>query len=315
MIRQKTPQGSVCDAFVNTNNYHNHLLEQVDALIEWKPLQQRIERLYKHRNFGRPAFPAITMFKVLLLQSWYNLSDPAAEDALSDRLSFRRFTNLSLEDKVPDHSTIHRFRDRIAPIADKLFSDVNRQLEKKNLILRKGTLVDATLIESAGRPKSGDDTPSDSDARWGGSERRQTYGYKGHIGLDQDSEIIRKAEITPANIHDSKMFEPMISGDEKMAYADKAYHSSARSTWLKEHGISNGILRRAARNNPLTPNQQARNRSLTAVRQSVEHVFGTFKRLYQWRRCRYYTLDRNRCSFLVLCTSYNLKRMLKLQAI
>ncbi len=315
MIRRESDQSSVVDAFVNTSNYRNRMLENVEHAIDWEPLRRKIERRYRKSGPGRPAFAVLILFKGLLLQQWNNLSDPGLEDALADRISFRRFVGLRLEDKVPDHSTIHKFRDRIAPIMPQLFAEINRQLAAKGLILRKGTLVDATLIQAAGRPPvSEDDTPSDPDARWGGKGDDPTYGYKGHIGLDQGSELIREVEMTPANEHDGSQFEAMISGDEEVAYADKAYASQERSIWLQQHGIEDGILFKAARGRPLTPIQKSINRELTAVRRSVEHVFGTWKRLYDWRRCRYYNLERNRCSLIVLCITYNLKRTIKLQA-
>jgi len=315
MIGQEKDQSSIVDAFVNMSNYRNRTLDAVENSIDWKPIRRKIERRYRKSGVGRPAFPVLVLFKALLIQQWNNLSDPGLEETLLDRISFRRFCGLHLEDKVPDHSTIHKFRDRIAPIIDQLFDEINRQLDAKGLILRKGTLVDATLIQAAGRPASGeDDEPSDPDATWGGKADKLTYGYKGHIGLDQESELIRRVEMTPANEHDSQQFEAMVSGDEEAAYADKAYASQERSIWLQQHGIEDGILFKAVRGRPLTPIQKQINRELTAIRRSVEHVFGTWKRLYRWRRCRHFSLKRNRCSLFVLCISYNLKRAIKLQA-
>jgi IS5 family transposase len=315
MIRRESDQSSVVDAFVNTSNYRNRMLENVERAINWEPIRNKIERCYRQSGPGKPAFPVLIMFRSLLLQQWHKLSDPGLEEALADRISFRRFVGLRLEDKVPDHSTIHKFRDRIAPIMQQLFDEINLQLEAKGLILRKGTLIDATLIQAAGCPASGeDDTPSDPDARWGGKGDDPTYGYKGHIGLDQGSELIRQVEMTPANEHDGSQFEAMISGDEEVAYADKAYASQARSIWLQQHGIEDGILFKAVRGRSLTPIQKLINGELTAIRRSVEHVFGTWKRLYHWRRCRYFNLERNRCSLIVLCISYNLKRAIKLQS-
>jgi IS5 family transposase len=256
------------------------------------------------------------LLKVVLLQQWHNLSDPAAEEAIEDRRSFRRFLGLNLDEKAPDHSTLHRFRDRIAPIMQELLAEVNRQIDAKGLILRKGTLVDATLIQAAARPapSDGNRVSADTDARWGGKENNLQFGYKGHIGLDEGSELIRQAELTPANEHDSIQFKAMISGDEESAYADKAYASQAHSDWLAEQHINDGILFKGARGHPLTDIQQGINRSLTAIRCNIEHVFGTWKRIYHWRRCRYFNYTRNRCSYLVLCIAYNLKRTLKLQA-
>jgi IS5 family transposase len=315
MIRRESQQSSVVDAFVNTSNYRNRTLEAIETAINWEPIRYKIERCYRKTGPGRPAFPVLVLFKALLLQQWNSLSDPGLEETLNDRISFRRFCGLRLEDKVPDHSTIHKFRDRIEPIMQRLLAEINRQLDAKGLILRKGTLVDATLIQAAGRPVSvKEEPPSDPDARWGGKGDDPTYGYKGHIGLDEDSELIRQADLTPANEHDGGQFEKMISGDEEWAYADKAYASQERSAWLREHGIEDGILFKAARGRPLTRIQKSLNRELTAIRRSIEHVFGTWKRIYHWRRCKYYSFGRNRCSFLVLCIAYNLKRTIKLQA-
>jgi transposase, IS5 family len=315
MIRRESQQSSVVDAFVNTSNFRNRTLDGIEAAVDWEPIRRKIERRYRKSGPGRPAFPVLVLFKALLLQKWNDLSDPGLEETLADRISFRRFCGLHLEDKVPDHSTIHRFRDRIAPIMDRLLAEIDHQLEAQGLILRKGTLVDATLIQAAARPASSeDDTSADPDARWGGKGDNPIFGYKGHIGLDQESELIRQAEFTPANEHDSTQFEAMISGDEAAAYADKAYASEERSKWLLEHKIEDGILFKGARGRSLTPIQKSINQELTAIRRNIEHVFGTWKRIYHWRRCKYYSYKRNRCDFLVLCIAYNLRRTIKLQA-
>ncbi len=314
MIRRENRQAGLADSFARPSNANPSLI-RIDRLVHWEPLRRKMESLYSKEGRGRPAFPVIMLFKAILLQNWYNLSDPAAEEAIDDRRSFRRFLGLRLDEKAPDHSTLHRFRDRIAPVMAQLLAEVNRQIDAKGLILRKGTLVDATLIQAAGRPGSDKtDKPSDPDARRGGKGDDPTYGYKGHIGLDQESELIRQADLTPANEHDGSQFEAMISGDEEVAYADKAYASEERSKWLQKHKIEDGILFKAARGRPLTPIQKTINRELTAIRRNIEHVFGTWKRLYHWRRCKYYNFRRNRCSFLVLCIAYNLKRTIKLQA-
>ena len=316
MIRRENRQSGFADAFVCPFST-NKTLDRIDNVINWKPLRDQIEKRYSTSGVGQPGFPAVTMFKAMLLQQWYDLTDPATEEAINDRLSFRRFLGLSISEKGPDHSTLHRFRDRIAPIMSELFAEVNRQIDAAGLILRQGTLVDATLIQAAGRPPaaSSEEPPVDPDARWGGKEDCLLYGYKGHIGLDEGSEIIRQAEMTPANVHDSQQFKSMVSGDEEAVYADKAYVSQAYSDWLAEKSIEDGILFRATRGHPLTDIQRLINRELTAVRRNVEHVFGTMKRIYHWRRCRYFCFERNRCSFLALCIAYNLRRRVKLKAI
>jgi len=316
MIRRENRQAGFADAFVCPFSA-NKTLDRIDQIVNWIPLRDQIEKRYSTSGVGQPGFPAVTMLKALLLQQWYDLSDPAAEEAINDRLSFRRFLGLNLSEKGPDHSTLHRFRDRIAPIMSELFDEVNCQIDAAGLILRQGTLVDATLIQAAGRPPaaSSEEPPVDPDASWGGKENHLVYGYKGHIGLDQGSEIIRQAEMTPANVHDSQQFKAMISGDEGAAYADKAYASQEHSDWLSERGIEDCILFKASRGQSLSEIQRIINKEMTAIRRNVEHVFGTMKRIYHWRRCRYFCYERNRCSFLALCIAYNLRRGVKLEAI
>lgn len=313
MIRRENRQKGLADSFARPS-VANPSLDRIDRIVNWEPLRHKMEALYSRDHRGRPAFPVLLLFKAVLLQQWYSLSDPAAEEAIDDRRSFRRFLGLNLDEKAPDHSTIHKFRDRIAPIMDDILAEVNRQLDAKGLILRKGTLVDATLIKAAARPASGRKDSTDPDAKWGGKENNLQFGYKGHIGLDEESELIRKANLTPANEHDSTQFEAMISGDEEWAYADKAYASQERSDWLTKQKIEDGILFKGTRGHPLTEIQKSINHELTGIRRNIEHIFGTWKRIYHWRRCRYFNLQRNRCSFFVLCIAHNLRRTIKLQA-
>jgi IS5 family transposase len=311
MIHRESKQNGFVEAFIYIPQSET-VLDRIDRCLDWKPIRRQIEKLYRGSGPGRPAFPAVTLFKVLLLQGWYDLSDPGAEEALADRISFRRFLGLKLDEKVPDHSTIHRFRDRIASIAPKLFEVVNRQLEAQGLTLKKGTLVDASLIPSAAHPPARDQETGDLEASWGGKQDNLVYGYKAHVGMDQDSELIRQAEMTPAKVHDSQVFKELVSGDEEAVYADKAYDSKEHSDWLESQGIRDFIMMRGRRGRPLSSMARLFNREVSRVRQGVERFFGTLKRIYKFRRCRYWTLSRNRCHLYVLCTCYNLKRAVKL---
>jgi len=311
MIRRESKQVGFVESFLSQPSAES-VLDRINSSVDWKPIRRRIEKLYRQEGPGRPAYPAVTLFKALLLQSWYDLSDSAAEEAIADRLSFRRFLGLTLEERVPDHSTIHRFRDRIAAISDRLFEMVNRQLEAKRLTLKKGTLVDASLINSVACPPAKGEGSADRDASWGGRREKPVYGYKAHVGMDRGSELIRRAEFTTARVHDSRMFQAMVSGDEEAAFADKAYRSRKHSQWLQEQGIRDGIMVQAQHPYPLSESQIEHNRSVVRVRQGVERFFGTLKRIYKFRRCRYWTLSRNRCHFFVLCICYNLRRAVRL---
>jgi len=294
------------------------VLDRINTALNWKRFDKTLHQVFKTSKEGRPSYPPVVMFKVLLLQQWYGLSDPMAEEAISDRLSFRRFLGLGLHDTVPDETTICRFRGRLAEkcLTPKLLRELNRQLDGKGLLIKQGTLVDASLVEAHSKPPRKDDTaPKDPDAAWTVKRGQPTYGYKLHVGVDEDSGLIRKAEMTPANVHDTKVFETLLSGDEKSVYADKAYDSTARRERLKKADVMAGILKKGRRNKPLTDWERTWNRYLSTIRSPVERVFGTLKRSYGFRRAAYVGLERTRNQGLLLCIAFNLRKMTMLQPI
>jgi transposase, IS5 family len=316
MVRRPNTQIGLADALVYARVPHNDTLDRIHNLVDWRPLQERMEASYRLDGPGRPGWPVLVMFKALLLQTWYNLSDPATEEALADRLSFRRFTGLALDEAVPDHSTLHRFRDRLEPILNELFNMVIQQLQMQGLILKRGTLVDATLLPSAARTPAHGPHSADRDAAWVKKNGQLTYGSKGHIGTDQDSQIICRADLTPANVDDRQCFCDMVSGDEASVYADKGYFSYKLSDWLKKRGIGDGIMvlmTNERRDKP--PELVARNKAISQIRRAVERIFATLKRHYGWTRCRYYSLGRNRVRFRLSCLCYDLRRVLSMRTI
>jgi len=292
------------------------VLDEVNAALNWKRFDALLHKVFKASREGRPSYPPLVLFKVVLLQQWYGLSDPMAEEAIGDRLSFRRFLGLGLRDAVPDETTICRFRGRLAEkrLAERLLTELNRQLDEKGLLVKQGTLVDATLVAAQPRPPRKDDegVPVDPDADWTVKNGRPTYGYKLHVGVDQDSGLIRTAKLTPASVHDSRMLEPLLSGDEQAVYADKAYDSKARRKRLRARGVLDGILKQARRNRPLTDWERTWNRYLSAVRSPVERVFGTLKRGFGFFRARYLGLARNRNHALLLVFAFNLRKAVRL---
>lgn len=314
MIQKENKQDTFLDSFLRNSLPQNKQLIKIDQIIDWEPLRNKMETLYRLDGPGRPAFLPVILFKAVLLQNWYNLSDPGAEEAIADRLSFRNFLGLKLDDKVPDHSTIHRFRDRIEPIMEELFNLINEQLSNNGFILRKGTMIDASLIQSAVREPNEGSSENDPDSAWTRKKKggKPFFGYKAHIGVDQNSELIRKADFTPANIPDNAHFEDMVSGDEETVYADKGYFGKKRSDWLKQKNIGDGIMVQKNRYQPMPDHVKDFNRQVNRIRRAIEHIFGTMKLHYRFKRCRYRCLWRNRNHFFVLCISYNLKRAIKL---
>jgi len=306
---QKQPTMSLVDGLVVGGG--NARLERIDVLIDWDALERALAPRGTART-GRPAFAALMMLKILLLQSWYGLGDPEMEEALGDRLSFRRFVGLSLGEKVPDHSTLCRFRQSVQGHAEAVFAEVNRQLDAHGLMLRHGTLIDATLIPAAvaepPKQKGGGRSATDPDAAWTKRGAKATFGYKLHMAVDRDSQLVRAAQVTPANLNEVCVGHTLVQGDEAAVWADKGYVGPAMRERLQVCGIKDRVQRRAARGRPLRRREIVRNRLIGRVRGRIEGVFGALKRSYGLMRMRYYGLARNTAATLLTLTAWNLAR-------
>lgn len=276
-------------------------LDQVDAYVDWGIFRKPLENAFEKSPWGPKRFDLLVLFKMVMLQQWYALSDPEIEEQVSDRLSFRRFLGLSLTDKVPDETTVCKFRNHIQEtgLYDWLFETLQRELSKRRLIVKRGALVDATFIAA---PRK------DPDAKDG----HKGHGYSVHTHVDQGSEIVREYEVTSAEVHDSQPFEDLLFGDEESVFADKAYFNDQTKRQLRADGIYCGILDKAKRNHPLSNRQKKRNQQKSAVRQAVEHPFAQMKEHQNYRRTRYRGLEKNRCHAALEIMAYNLKRMLYL---
>mgnify|MGYP000698503183 CR=1 FL=1 len=289
-------------------------LHEISGRLDWSRFEGCLQGLYPSSQ-GEPAYPPLMMFKVLLLQRWYDLSDPEMEAALADRLSFRGFCGLALEDETPDHSTIWRFRERLGKkdLLQPLMDELLGQLDTGGFLVKQGTLIDASIVESAARRprmKEAKTSSTDPDARFGtGNERRKfSFGYKLHIAMDQGSALIRDLVVTPVNVQEVMIGPQLVQGDEAIIYADRAYDAARMRVPLKALGIANGILRRGKKNAPLSPEEQARNITLSLLRRPVEKVFGTLKRSYRMNRMRYFNQTRNTTALKLACFAYNIRR-------
>jgi IS5 family transposase len=322
MAWKNLTQRSLADAMLIDHDAVKEL-DSVHELIDWSRLEQKLSSIHSKKQ-GEKAWPPLMMFKALLLQSWYKLSDPALEKQLARDLLFRRFTGLDISEPVPDHSTIWRFRQTLEKLClmDELLSEINAQLSEQELYIKSGevSIVDASVIEAKNcRPnknKAGDST-QDPEAHWNvkaGSDgkRKSTYGYKAHVNVDEDG-FIKSTDYTAGNVHDSNCFKGLLSGDESAAYADSAYQSRAHKEWLAERKIDNRIIKRAYRNNPLDKKAKQFNRIHSGVRCTVERVFGVLKQHYGMAKARYLGIDRNRTRFELMCVAHNLKRGLSIQ--
>ena len=292
----------------------NDFLERLDRALDWKPIERALQSMYPATT-GRPPCAPLALFKMSLLQHCYGLSDPQCEELVNDRLSWRRFVGLGLQDKVPDETTLVRFRQRLMAhgLHEKLLVMVNRQLEQKGFILKTCTLVDATLLQAARRaPARTDKTGGDEDAGFTVKKGQPHYGYKAHVAADQAHTLIRNVTLTSASVHDSQEFESVVQGDEEMVMADKAYWSAARSRWCARRKIGNGILRKAFRGQPLDKTTVLFNRLMSRTRCGIEKIFGWWKRCAGYRRVRYVGRDPNRLELEFKSVCWNLKRLVTL---
>jgi IS5 family transposase len=296
-------------------------LEKLSHTVKWYRFEKLLGRLRDEGAVGRPAYPPMVMFKALLLQSLYGLSDAELEEALFDRLSFRRFVGLSLDAAVPDHTTLCRFRTLLldAGMLQRLFAELDRQLDHAGLILRRGTMLDATVIETAAaRPPqtpSGEEADfaaaSDPDARFTRREGRigSSYGYKAHVGVDEGSGLIRKVITTPANVNDTVCADRLICGDESAVLADSAYHTHRREQELKQRGIEPMLMRRANKHHPKLPASLKRlNARIAHRRFAVETTFATFKRRMGLSVIRYRGLVKAHAQVLIAAIAFNMRR-------
>jgi transposase, IS5 family len=311
-------QVGFADGWATPKLGQNEFLGRLANEIEWHRFETLLRRL-KPEGPGRPPFDVVLMLKAILLQQWYDLSDAGLEDALNDRMSFRHFVGLGLEDCAPDHTSLCRFRNRLAEtgLAGHIFEEFQKQLEQRGLLMKKGTMIDASLVQTPHRPPSQDGSRAavDTDAaRMSYAGRKGThYGYKIHAGVDQGSGIIRKVLVTPANVSDTVPADQMVCGDERAVYADRAYAKRERRQWLKSQGIKARIMHKTWGGGPqLTFWQKRHNQLIKPVRAAVEGVFATLKRWYGFRQVRYRGLAKNNAHFLLLTTAYNMKRSLKL---
>lgn len=319
-------QSGMAEAFLHPSVGRNERLETIAGRIDWAVVDRALSGL-KPGRMGPPPYPTLLMFKALVLQQWYGLSDPGLEEALCDRMSFRRFVGLAGDQAAPDHSTLWRFRQALAGagLDQAAFEAVVAQLDAQGLIVRQGTLIDASLIVAQTRPPAppaeGEIEPGASrlvgsdrepDADWTRRGSTRFFGYKAHIAVDKGSSLVRRVMMTPASVNDTTPADSLILGDEREVWADKAYDSHARRARLKDMGIKNRICRRGNKHHAHSPWSQKRNRAIASIRGRVETLFAILKRHYHHGRARYLTLQRNQTDIIMACIAINLRRAMVL---
>jgi transposase, IS5 family len=281
-------------------------LDELHALLDWAPADRALASVYGAAK-GEKAWPPLAMFKALLLATWYDLSDVMLAVALEDRASFRRFCGFARDEATPERTAFVRFRRELVELGldQSLFAAIARDLAKKGATVRKGTLIDATVIGSASK--------GDRDAAWARHKSRApVHGYKAHIAADKDTGLIREVETTAANEADVTIAPSIIPDAPGEVYGDKAYDALSVEMAIKAKGGTSKLMRKGHRWLP-AERLEAHNRPLRPIRSRIEKIFGTWKRSYHFRSMRWIGLAKAKLQVHLAAIAYNVKRFWRLQ--
>lgn len=281
---------------------HQPPLQKLNEIIDWEIFRKPIEEaLYVEpkSNAGRKPYDKLLMFKIVILQRYYNLSDGQTEFQIKDRLSFLDFLGLQIGDTVPDEKTIWLFKEQLKEknLSKKLFDIFTNKLTSNGVVAKEGTLVDASFVRVPKQRNKKDENADikkgaiplefgenknklaqkDCDARWVTKYKTNEFGYKDHTCVDQKTKVITNYEVTPSSTHDSQVLKDLINENDKILYADSAYKSQEIEDYLKEKNVKSKIIHRTYRNKPLSVTQQKENSKHSKTRARVEHTYGTFK--------------------------------------
>lgn len=284
-------------------------VNKLNAIIDWEEFRKDLEQLLGYssrdaRKGGRPPFDPVLMFKVLVLQKYYSLSDEAVEEQIADRFSFMNFLGITPGESIPDKNTIWDFRESLSlnnsDGVKVLFNRFSEMLEQTGLVAREGSIVDASFVDvprqrnsrehnrqiKEGEIPEGFEKDSskgrqkDTDARWALKNKETHYGYKNHIKIDAKSKLILSEKTTTGNVHDSQVFKEIVDDKDKTLFADSAYDSDANERYLlTECDCESFILMKGARANPLKDQDKKINSLRSRIRVRVEHVFGRMKHM------------------------------------
>ena len=290
-------------------------LAEMDAVIPWSQILALIEPHYPKAGNGTQPMPMERMLRIYFTQQWFNLSDPAAEDSLYDSESMRRFAGIELvEDAVPDESTILRFRHLLEQhrLTEQIFGMVRALLEQKRLLLKSGTIVDATIIEAPPSTKNEAKSRDPEMRQTKKNEREWHFGMKAHVGTDPRG-IVHSLVTTAANVSDISQMPQLLHGQERVVFGDQAYWSESHRKGAVARGIRYRINRRGNHAHRLTRYERRLNRLRSATRARGEHAFHVVKRLWGFTKVRYRGLAKNTARLFIafaLANLYLLRRRL-----
>lgn len=283
-------------------------LDALSCLVDWIALDRLLVCISASAK-GEPGWPPLALFRALLLATWHDLSDVRLAEALDDRASFRRFCGFAAHEPTPERTAFVRFRAELVRrgLDRSLFDAVTHQLEAKGVMVRTGTLVDATLIASAS-------IRHDGEARWAGHRRRKpTHGYKAHVATDEAAGLVRGVEVTTANVHDAAELEAVLPPEPGDVYGDSAFAGRSTEAVIRARGGTPQVVHTGTWGGPeALVRLQAHNAAVRRVRCRIEKVFGTWKRSYGLHRMRWLGLAKAGLRVRLAAMAYNLRRSVTL---
>lgn len=310
-------------------------LIEVDAAIDWKPIEELITSQYPvgHSIYGNRAYPPVMLLKALLIQKWFGIaSDPELENQINDRFSFKTFIGLPLSDSSPDHSVLSRFRTRIGKgTLEAVHHDLLLQFQGKGFSIESGMAVDARLVRSASRPlgkdtlrkrkeEKGRSTKArfqrDLESDWTVRKDEPVFGMKEHAAIDVESGLVLSGHLSRASEHDTSYFPYVLTrgihGKDvpEQVYADKGYCSEANRNFLNLNGMTDGIMRKGRVNASFTKHEIERNKGISRVRYVIEQYFGLTAKYQGAGRARFTTLLKEGWNRLCQIMAFNIKRVI-----
>lgn len=289
-------------------------LAEMDQLVPWKKLEKRLAQPYPKGERGRPPYPLSVMLRIHCMQLFYNLSDPAMEDALLEIDSMRRFAGLNLSSRLPDETTILNFRRFLEKhnLSKVIFDTINKHLEDQGMLLREGTIMDATIISAPSSTKN-KDKARDPEMHQTKKGNEWHFGMKMHIGVDATTGVIHSLETTAANAHDLEPSDKLLHGSEEYIFADAGYQGMAKRPEHKERTANIEIAMRPGKRRKLDKDSSDEKieHIKAGIRAKVEHPFRIFKCVFNYAKVRYRGLAKNTSRLLFMAGLVNLLRMKK----
>jgi transposase, IS5 family len=307
-MKQMTLTGSTGFEKYNKTTRRAAFLSEMDRVVPWSALCELIEPHYPKAGNGRPPIGLERMLRIHFLQHWFDLADPAVEEALYDSLAMRAFVGIDLgREPVPDETTICKFRHLLEKhhLGDQIFATVNVHLKRCGMKVSTGTIVDATIISapSSTKNESGERDPEMKQTKKGNEWH---FGMKAHIGTDSQTKLIHHVAVTAANVHDSQVLGELLHGNEKRVYGDSAYTGQKAVIRQLAPGAKDFTQAKAGRYRELTDTERDKNRVKSKVRAKVEHAFHVMKRIFGFVKVRYRGLMKNAHRVFTLAALTNL---------